>query len=459
MTMNLAASLYRHFPRYETYDPLVPVWCVTPHAGHCTHRFFDTSPISPSGRYLALLRLPFEDRQPAPGDVAHVILVDLQTGAETVLADTRGWEHQLGANLNWGGSDHELFFNDVDTATWTPFSWKFDPLAGTRQRLEGTVYHASPDGRWLISSNLVLTRKTQCGYGVVVPESACPPWRIGPTDDDGFWLTDTRTGKRRLLVSIRQIVDTLSAPGHPTPLRCGETNPPTDLDRCEIIGFHSKFNPQGDALMLSLRWFPAGESPGWDMFKVNYQSVCFAWVTLRIDPATGEPDLASLRCATGPELWQHPGHHATWFPDGRRISQNLALPSAGSGNELRLVEVNADGTGLRIIPGTDHPKIPGSGHPTVYPDGRHILTDTYTNEQTAFGDGTVPLRWIDLQTRTEKCLVRINARNPAAAIHSVLRCDPHPAWDRTWRYITFNGMDGDTRRVYIADLQAVLAAS
>lgn len=450
--MDLTAHLDRHFPRYTRHDPLVPVWCVTPHAGHCTHRFFDTSPISPSGRYLAVLRLPFEDRLPAPGDVAHVVLVDFHTGAETVLADTRGWEHQLGANLNWGGTDRELFFNDVDPSTWAPFAWKLDPLTGDRLRMEGTVYHASPDGRWLVSSNLALTRKTQPGYGVVLPESACPPWRTGPADDDGFWLTDTRTGARRLLVSIKKILDRTAA--SPAPIRFGATTPPTDPARCEITGFHSKFNPQGDALMLSLRWFPAGDAPRWDMFNNDYAAVRFAWVTLRLDPATGEPDLASLRCATGPELWQHPGHHATWFPDGRRISQNLALPDTGTGGQLRLVEVNADGTGLRVIPGAEN--LPGSGHPTLHPDGVHLLADTYTGEPTAFGDGTVPLRWIDLRTGREQCLVRIDTFNPATAIHSVLRCDPHPAWDRTWRYVVFNGMEDGVRRVYIADLQGAI---
>lgn len=296
-------------------------------------------------------------------------------------------------------------------------------------------------------------RKTQPGYGVAVPASFLPPWRIGPAHDDGFWLTDTRTGERNLLISIKTILETAEANG--SPVRFDAVAPPAAAEHCEITAFHCKFNSRGNALMLSLRWFPASDEPGWDMFSKNYQAVRFAWVTLRIDPATGTADLASLRCATGPELWQHPGHHATWFPDGQRISQNLALPETGSGNRLRLVEVNADGSGLRIIPGTEH--LYGSGHPTLHPDGTHLLTDTYTNEATAFGDGTVPLRWINLRTGSEQCLVRVNALNPATAVHSALRCDPHPAWDRTWNYIAFNGMDGNTRRVYIADLRTMLS--
>ena len=120
------------FPSYQDYDPVVPVWCVTPNRTGCFHRFFDTSPISPSGRYLAVFQMPFEDRQPLPGEQGKVIVVDLETGEDKVIAETCGWEPQMGANINWGGSDHELFFNDVDTTTWQPFTWKLDPLSGAK---------------------------------------------------------------------------------------------------------------------------------------------------------------------------------------------------------------------------------------------------------------------------------------------------------------------------------------
>jgi hypothetical protein len=34
----------------------------------------------------------------------------------------------------------------------------------------------------------------------------------------------------------------------------------------------------------------------------------------------------------------------------------------------------------------------------------------------------------------------------------VLRVDPHPAWDRTWRWVTFNGVADNTRRVYLMQM-------
>ncbi|MBI4979903.1 MAG: hypothetical protein HZC28_20655 [Spirochaetes bacterium] len=416
------------FPRYTEYDPKVPVWCVTPETGGCIHRFFDTSPISPSGRYLAVFRMPFEDRQPAPGDAGDIIVIDLETGKEKVVAQSCGWEPQMGANINWGSTDNALYFNDVDTtAAWKPFAWKLDPLTGKREKMEGTVYHASADGRWLISANMTTMRKTQPGYGVRVPDEHVR-WNKGAVDDDGFYITDTSTGKTRLFASIRSLLS--------------RANPQVqidDLSNVEIYGFHSKFNPQSDRLMLSLRWFPMKDEPQWDLFRTGHNDVRFAWVTIGLDGS-------DVHCAVGPEQWVKGGHHGTWFPDGKRISMNLNIDR----DVMRLVQVNADGSDLHKM----RDDVIGSGHPTVHPDVSYVLTDTYTFEKVSYNDGTIPLRWISLDDGSEKHIVRIQTK-PLAA-DGVLRIDPHPAWDRTWRYVTFNGFVGGTRRVYIADMESLL---
>ncbi len=79
-------NLDRWFPRYTDFEPKVPVWCVTPDRGGCMHRFFDPSSISPSGRYLSVFEMPFEDRHPDPGEAGDVCVVDLETGTSTVVA-------------------------------------------------------------------------------------------------------------------------------------------------------------------------------------------------------------------------------------------------------------------------------------------------------------------------------------------------------------------------------------
>ncbi len=415
------------FPRYREFDPAVPVWCLTPDLKGCIHRFFDTSPLSPSGKYLAVFRLPFEDRQPGPGEEGDIIIIDLSSGKYHVAARTRGWEPQMGANINWGGTDRELFFNDVDPADWDPFSWKLDFMSGDKKKMEGPVYHASPDGKWLISANMASMRRTQPGYGVVVPEEKIPR-NIGPADDDGFYLTDTSTGKCRMFFSVKELLS--------------RAQPPVRIEDAgsqEIYGFHSKFNPRGDMLMLSLRWFPAGDNPRLNMFKLDKKAVRYAWLAAGL---SGQP----LHCSAGPEVWIKSGHHATWFPDGKKISMNLNI----DGDGMRFVKVNSDGSELSKM----HGSIYGSGHPTVYPGERYILTDAYLHENLAFPDGTVPLRWIDLKEGKETAIIRINVRQPHR--ESVLRVDPHPAWDRSWRYAVFNGFSEGTRKVFIADMQGLV---
>jgi hypothetical protein len=113
-------------------------------SGRIIHRFFDTSPVSPSGRYLALFRFPSETSSPKPGDAGEVIVVDMKTGKEKVVARSRGWEMQLGANVQWGSSDKELYFNDVDTSSWKAFAVQLDPISGKKKGniwLRTTWYH------------------------------------------------------------------------------------------------------------------------------------------------------------------------------------------------------------------------------------------------------------------------------------------------------------------------------
>ncbi len=414
------------FPRYTDYNPLVPVWCVTPE-GSGLHRFFDTSPISPSGRYLAVLRFPDQLRFNRPGDLAEIVVIDLHTAEEISITPTRGWEPQLGANINWGTDDESLFYNDVDTKSWTPIVVRLNPLNGEKRTYEGSIYRISPDGKTIICANTVTMRRTQAGYGVVIPDELVPR-NYGFRKDDGLYTIDTDTGVRKLLVSLNDIMD--------------KAQPRIDKEtyaQGELYGFHCKYNPQGDRLIFTMRWYQSEETQPWNQISRHLNF----WVL------TMKPDGTDICVAVGPEEWVKGGHHINWFPDGEHLSMNLAIDGD---KKLKLVQVRYDGTGLRKIIDS----IPGSGHPTIHTNGRHILTDTYEGEPVAYGDGTVPLRWIDLQTQTEQHIVRINVAHEGARAHSGLRVDPHPAWAPDDRHVVFNGYVNGARRVFVADLGSVL---
>src|SRR5687767_5427522 len=80
------AEFFGRFPSCTEFDAKVPIARIA--TGRIIHRFFDTSPISPSGRYVGLFRLPNETRTPQPGETGEVVVVDLQTGKERVVAES-----------------------------------------------------------------------------------------------------------------------------------------------------------------------------------------------------------------------------------------------------------------------------------------------------------------------------------------------------------------------------------
>lgn len=413
----MAPDLSKNFPAYTDFPSSVPVYCVTPGPASVIHRFFDTSAFSPSGRYLGLTRLPFEEHLPKPGDTAEVLLVDLETGEQRAIAETRGWDTQLGAQVQWGADDESLFFNDLDTKTWMPFGIKMNPFTGKRLKMEGTIYMISPDGKWAASPCLLRTSLPQAGYGVIVPDKYIPRNQGAPSDD-GIYLTDTQTGKCSLLVSLAEIFENAVPAFEKDIYRDGD-----------FYGFHIKWNPQGTRLQFVLRWVP----------KNKEQALLNNVITMNADGS-------NIRVAVPDSIWRKGGHHPNWCPDGEHISMNLRLHENG----LSLVRVRYDGSNLRTF--TD--AVPGSGHPTLHPDGRHILTDTYCRAPFAFADGTTPIRWIDVQSGEEKHLLRIKTLPDFTGPKNEFRVDPHPAWDRDFKRIAFNACPYGNRNVFVAELES-----
>lgn len=418
-------DLSKSFPRYTQFDPKVPVYCVTPDLTGCFHRFFNTSPISPSGRYLAVTRLLAEDRLAAPGEVAEIVLVDLKTGKHRVLAETRGFDSQLGAQAQWGATDHELFFNDLEMKSWRGFGVRMDPLTGERKNLEGPLFEVSQNGRSLAGICLLRSGLTQRGYGVVVPAEILP-WNTGAADDDGVYLTDTATSKCRLIASYKAIADV-----------AGENVAPLQPERGG--GFHGhqiSWNPQGTRLMLCMAWnYPRPRS-----FK--QRAIDISLVTLK-------PDGTDIQVPLPARVWNRLGNHPCWCPDGEHISMNFKL---GGSKRYKLVRMRYDGQGLEGMT-----TAMGTGHPTVHPDGKHILTDTYQREYVDVDDGTIPIRWIDIAKGTEEQLIRICSRPPYSGPLYAMRVDPHPAWDRTYTRFAINACPKGTRQVFIADMAERLA--
>lgn len=423
---NLSSS----FPRYSKFNPPVPIYCLTPNTDAVIHRFFDSNPISPSGRYLAVTKFPCEDRTPRPGEAAQIVVVDLDTGSEKVVAETLGWDTQLGAQVQWGSSDDALFFNDIDTEKWIPVGVQLDINTRKIHHLPGTIYHVSPDGKHVASPCLLRTARTQLGYGVLAPPNKIPV-NHGAPDDDGLYVTNLVTDECRLLVSLRQIVDACPALQE------------DEYRNGNFYAFHAKWNPQGDRLMLVVRWVPP--TPVWRRLLSKAASKKY----MRKHVVTMAADGTDVQLAVSAEDWARGGHHPNWCPDGRHVMMNLNI----HGDGLRFVQFRYDGGPPEIM----HNAM-GSGHPSLHPNGRFVLTDTYPYEAISYGDGTVPIRLIDMSTDTEHVLARMMMQPGYVGSSREMRVDAHPAWDSSGTIVIFNGFANGTRQVFAADTSAITAS-
>jgi len=112
------------------------------------------------------------------------------------------------------------------------------------------------------------------------------------------------------------------------------------------------------------------------------------------------------------------------------------------------VSVKYDGTDLKTV------FFPGSGHPSFHPKGLPlIVTDAYPDEALTKKNGIVPIRLLHTDTQKEENIAEVFVSQQ----NGEFRIDPHPAWDRSGRYIIFNGYVGDTRNVYIADMKNIIS--
>jgi hypothetical protein len=181
------------------------------------HRFFDSSPFSPSNGLIALTELPYLFH----GSLANIVVIDLKTSERTLLDTVSAWGSQLGANLQWGYDDRFLFYNTFEKSNNNnlinlsiietfPYqdvqSVKYNLIDKSKTIFDCPVYHISGDGKFSISPNLSKIKFTQRGYGVEVDTTM--PNKNAPTDD-GVFLMDLLTGDCKLVVSLRRLVSTI----------------------------------------------------------------------------------------------------------------------------------------------------------------------------------------------------------------------------------------------------------
>ena len=410
-----AATIKR--PR-STYDVR---WRVVGGA-RTTHRFFDSSAISPSGRYVCATRTRREGpADVTPGDVAEVVVYDLQKKRKdrfpvVYRRPTAAWDAQLGAQVQWGASDDDLYFNDVvgTRSDGAPIvrGVRSDWQRGRETRLPTPVYHVTRDGaRAAAPRDLAALRMTQDGYGVVATPAQL---RHLETQKDGVHVLDLRTNATAFL-ELSALVAAAELDSRPRTVAGGDARRGAE---CHRHVFHVKWNAKGTRLLVVVR----ARGHGCPRGDANHA-------------LTVDPDGADVKVVA---TWLRDGNHPNWLEDGR-LSMNY------EGKVCAFDDV--EGASCQVLSER------ASGHPVGVPGrGDLVVTDTYAKEHAAFGleAGEAALRVLSGGDREAWLGVF-----PVAALGTmptdVWRCDAHPAFDVKGRRLALNVWVRGSRRVAVTD--------
>ncbi len=187
------------------------------------HHFFGyighvkNTPWSGNGRYMVLLRVGFQDHMPAPDEAADVLLLDTENDNQGSVVDRcRAWNPQQGTMFYWNpkAPDTQLIFNDRDLKTNRVFTVLYD--IANRKRIHEYRYDDTPfansgvaqNGGFFLGINYgrLARLRPVTGYPGAYDWTGNAP----APENDGIFLAEIESGKKRLLVSFQQLAELIA---------------------------------------------------------------------------------------------------------------------------------------------------------------------------------------------------------------------------------------------------------
>ena len=364
-------------------------------------------PWNGTGRFILALRSNFHDKMPGPNDPAEVVLIDTQNNNQIRVVDQcRAWNPQQGTMFYWNpdAPNTQFFFNDRDQETGKVFCVLFDISKGENgKRIREYRFEDSPIGNGGVAQKggyfLGINYARMARLRPVTGYAKSADWTTGVDhpDDDGVFRVDIDSGKRKLLVSFKQIANSLAAKGV-------NSIPPLFIN-------HTLNNRENDRVFFFAR---AGWNGG-SKTRIN-------------QPFVMAPDGKNLT-----PLRQHIGGHPEW-DFGNRMIGNL------DGKQI-IYDVDLQ----KVVAQMGNPKIfPNpEGDVALSPDGNWFVNGFKNSDRSK--NHYVVFR------RSDGANVRSRGFNIGGWKRGDLRQDPSPCWNRTNDKILVPAVspDGKSRQLFV----------
>jgi hypothetical protein len=422
-------------------NPIADILRVTSPPGRHFFGYYEKCPWNASGTRMLAHRVDFDERPPGADDEAHLGIIHLDEGTRwETIGETRAWNFQQGAMLQWVGPDADRFvlYNIRDQDRFA--AMLLDLETGERRHLSQPVSTISPDGRFALSLNFARLADVSPGYGYAGPPD---PWAdVNCPEDDGIYLLDLRNGSSRLLVSTAQVVGV------------GDGTPGAE---CKHWVNHTLFNPDGTRFSFVHRWATQDGS----------------WHTRLFTCSTDGADLYCL-CDTGTVShydWRDPSRLLAWARKKQNLSDTSKRKLVGlSASALVHVppfswamriarQTGAIGwvrqrmVGDRFILFTDRTPdaedigvgvLAEDGHCSYSPDRRWILMDTYPHEDHH--------RILLLYDTKHQRRIEVGRFFSQPELTGEIRCDLHARWNQDGTKVCIDSSHEGGRQVFVLDV-------
>lgn len=164
--------------------------------------FHDISPFSVDDKYVLANKLTIPFKMPKKGDMLEVgyFPFDNRTGDFIRIGSTLAWNYHKGCRLQWLGEDKVIYNDVLDNRLIS----RIVSLKGTgRDVIQHPIGTASPCGRYATSFSYHRLERLMPGYGYLYKDNSYLEEKI--SDRTGFFIIDITTGKKELVVSLKDL--------------------------------------------------------------------------------------------------------------------------------------------------------------------------------------------------------------------------------------------------------------
>lgn len=369
---------------------------LTDYNSHSFFGYYDVQPWDTGETKHLCMRTTFVNRLPREGDVADICIIE--NGDILKIAETKSWNFQQGCFLQWlPGSNDEIIYNDFNGEKYIGVIKNI--RTGEKRILDMAVANLFSKGDYALSINFSRLYDYRPGYGYHNIKD--PFFETTSPENDGIYLIDIKSGSGKLILSYKNLWE--------------KFNKGTVYEDKKIVINHINFNTNGSRYVFLLRCF-VGQSPSKTVLATS--------------------DISGKKINKLMDYGM--ASHYYWK------NEDTLLIYANMGGRDGLYEVNEkSGEYVEI----DSVFFKHDGHCSYSPCRNYILYDSYPL------NGYRKLILYDLRKKVGTILGKF-----FTPVNMPLdcRCDLHPRWSPSGKYISFDSLHEGFRGIYKIDTEEAI---